>query len=162
MANNVKLASPWTAYYRKIQALFGEDPDIKVVFDEENCSLHLLVDNAEKADALTQLLPTEVTFGNVVMTISVIPANIEKAPSKASLIKTALQGNPAFSFATSAEGVFSSPIHYIVFANKVVQYYNDDLGDIYGNRSTLYQDIAKEIFGETDGIHFCTDAPAAE
>lgn len=57
----------------------------------------------------------------------------------------------------SAEGIFSNPITYIVFKNKVVQFWNDDLSDIYGNRSTLYQDIAKEIFGESSGIFFCTD-----
>ena len=162
MANNFKLASPWTAYYRKIQALFGEDPDIKIVFDEEEYTLHLLVDNAEKADALMQLLPTEVNFGNVTLKVAVIPANKDVAPSRITLLKTAFQGNPAFSFTWSADGMFSSPIHYVVFANKVVQYYNDDLGDINGNRSTLYQDIAKEIFGESEGVHFCTDTPAVD
>ena len=24
----------------------------------------------------------------------------------------------------------------------------------------LYQDIAKDILGETDGVHYCTDTPA--
>lgn len=159
MANNFKLSSPWTAYYRKMDALFGSDPDIKVVFDEQECNLHLLVENPDKADALTQLLPAEKTFGNVTMKISVIPANLDRAPSKVSLIKTAFQGNPAFSYAASAEGLFSSPIHYVVFANKVVQYFNDDLGDVNGNCSTLYQELAKEILGESEGIHYCTDLP---
>ena len=29
--------------------------------------------------------------------------------------------------------------------------------DINGNCSTLYQEIAKDVFGEDEGICFCTD-----
>lgn len=35
--------------------------------------------------------------------------------------------------------------------------FNDDLGDPHGLRSTLMQELAKEVIGESDGIHFCTD-----
>lgn len=44
--------------------------------------------------------------------------------------------------------------------NKVVQYFNDDLGDAHGVCSTLYQEIAKDVFGEHEGIFFCTNLPA--
>ena len=37
---------------------------------------------------------------------------------------------------------------YVVFEKEVVQYWNDNLGDINGLRSTLYQDLAKEIFAD--------------
>ena len=47
--------------------------------------------------------------------------------------------------------------NYVVFENKVVQFFNDDLSDIHGNKSTLYQEIAKDIFGDCDNIYFCTD-----
>ena len=50
-----------------------------------------------------------------------------------------------------------NPITYVVFVNEVVQYFNDDLGDVYGQCSTLYQEIAKDVFGETEGVFFCTD-----
>ena len=43
-----------------------------------------------------------------------------------------------------------------VFAKEVVQYWNDSLSDPYGKVSTLYQDIAKDIFEDTDGVMFCT------
>jgi hypothetical protein len=48
----------------------------------------------------------------------------------------------------------------VVFVPKVVQYYTDNLGDINGFRTTLYQELAKELFGESEltrGVYFCTD-----
>lgn len=159
MTNHVKLSAPWTTFYREVEALFGEDPDIKIVFDENDLVIRLLVEDPDKADALTQLLPTEKNFGNVTVSLSVIPANKDVAPSKISLIKRAFHGNPAYHYSASAEGIFSNPIHYVVFANKVVQFFNDDLGDVNGNCSTLYQEIAKDVLGEGEGICYCTDTP---
>ena len=156
---NVKLSAPWVQYFRELEALFGEDPDIKVVYDEDDLVVRLLVEDGAKAEALTQLLPAEKEFGNVVLHVSVIPANKTMTPSKISLIKTAFHGNPAFRYTASAEGLYTNPIHYVVFANKVVQYYNDDMGDINGNCSTLYQEIAKDVLGEGEGVHYCTDMP---
>ena len=39
--NEVKLSSPWVLYYRKLEALFGNDPDIEVEFDADaHAGLH--------------------------------------------------------------------------------------------------------------------------
>lgn len=48
---------------------------------------------------------------------------------------------------------------YVVFEKEVVQYWNDNLADYNGLTSTLYQDLAKEIFEDAnlDGVYFCTD-----
>lgn len=59
----------------------------------------------------------------------------------------------------TVDGIMTNPMTFIVFQNKVVQYWNDDLGDINGNCSTLYQTVAKDVFGDVEGIFFCTDTP---
>ena len=151
--NKVQLASPWENFYHEIDALFKNDPDVKVKFDEENNVVQLFVDNQEKADALTQILPTERTFGNVTVYVEVLPA--DKTNNVADLFQAAFKGNPAIAYIKTIE-VFGAPMTYVLFKKEVVQYYNDDLSDIHGNRSTLYQDIAKDIFDEA-GIFFCTD-----
>ena len=46
---------------------------------------------------------------------------------------------------------------YVVFKNRVVQFFNDNLNDIYGNISTLYQEIASDVFKEISGVNYCTD-----
>ena len=148
--------SPWIEYYEKINTLFGEDPDISVIMDNENCILKLYVIGDAKASAIDELLPESVTYGNVRLEIEVIPANGPER-TRLDLYRDAFQGNPAFSFAYSgAKGLYQAD--YVVFKNRVVQYHNDDLYDINGFRSTLYQEIAKELFKDED-VHFCTDTP---
>lgn len=152
----LKLSAPWIIFYKEIEAMFKFDPAVKVIYDEDKNEVKLYVEGAQKADALTQLLPTEKAFGNVVMKITVVPANKLKAV-KEGLYEAAFEGNSALSYVRSATGIFTNPITYVVFKKEVVQFWTDDLGDINGLRSTLYQDIAKDIFGETQGIFFCTD-----
>lgn len=155
MSEKIKLSPPWYNFYREVMALFGEDPDINVVFDEDNNVIKLYVENHDKADALEQILPKEKSFGNVSVYIEVIPKN--KEMSTADLYRKAFEGNPAYSFTATIDGIMTNPLHYVVFKNRVVQYWNDNLGDINGNTSTLYEIIARDIFDGTNNVCFNTD-----
>ena len=123
--------------------------------------IHLYVDKQRKADALATLIPATVTFGNITLQINIVPANgalsTTTGLTNAQLFENALEGNGAFAFVKWITGIFSNNLTYVVFKNKVVQYFNDNLGDVYGNCNTLYQDIAKNIFGEIEGVYYCTD-----
>ena len=153
---NAKLVSPWVIYYRKVQTLFAEDPDIRVVFDDDSLVLRVFVEGVEKAEALTQLLPMKVTFGSVTMTISVVPAN--KVMTKVDYIRNAFKGNPAVSMIeTVADPSLSNPMTFVEFEPKVVQYFSDTISDLHGLTSTLYENLAKDIFEESQGIFFTTD-----
>ena len=154
--SNLKLSAPWVVYYREIEALFGADPEITITIGEENYSVKLYVNNDEKAEAIDKLLTAERTYGTVTVRTAVIPGNplLEK---KTSLFQTAFEGNPVFAFTKTNEGVFTIPLSYVVFKNRVVQFFADNLQDVNGNISTLYETIAKDVFGETDGLCFCTD-----
>lgn len=160
----LKLAAPWTTYYRQIQAMFKHDKEIRVVFDENEVVLRIFVDNAIKAEALTQLLPDTMTFGNVSLKIAVIPSNaIPQGPlpdlcCDIDYIRAALDGNGAVSQFYPIEYVFSNKILYVAFQKEVVQFFNDDLSDIRGMCSTLYANIANELFGRLNGVFFCTDS----
>ena len=151
----MKLSAPWVKFYNEIKALFEKDPEIKITFDEETPEVKLYVDNERKADALTKLIPSEKAFGNVTLKVTVIPANTE--PTKLDLLQEAFYGNPTLSYVWSADTPLG-PFNYAVFENKVVQFFNDDMGDINGNCSTLYQELAKDVFGTDIGVHFCTEA----
>ena len=154
---NVGLSSPWVIYYREIEALFGQDPEIKIEFDNDTVELKLFIDNNEKVEALEQLLPNTVAFGNVELKIYIIPANVKTARDYKALYTAAFRGNPAFKKCVNGGNPITSSSVYVVFKKEVVQFFDDDLTDINGNRSTLYQDIAKEIFREEAGVNFCTD-----
>lgn len=153
--DNVKLSPPWITYVNELKALFGKDPDITIKFDEDENHIQLLVDNSEKADALTALLPAVKNFGNVELYISVVPENLDS--SYATLVKNAFKNNPVISDVSTVQTPFGD-ITYAMFRKEVVQFYNDQMDDPNGNKSTLYQDIARDVFGgDLLNTHFCTD-----
>lgn len=162
----LNLLSPWVIYYHEITALFRYDSDIRIIYDEENLELKLYVENEEKATALSILLPAVKTFGKVKLKITVVPANIDftiptfeegKVPALADLYEDLFYDNPVVSFTHRVAEIYYPEMFFIVFKKEVVQYYTDNLSDIYGVHSTLYQEIAKNVFDRVDGIYFCTD-----
>lgn len=155
MTYSIKLSPPWITYCKKIAELFGRDPNVEVVYDEEEKEVKLFVNGEEKADAISRLLPETKNFGAVQLKITVVPSNVKQ--NSTTLFEKAFEDNPVMSFVAAVSGVFSNPITYVVFENKVVQFFNDDLGDINGNYTTLYEQIARDVFGDLDGVYFCTN-----
>ena len=155
---NVKLSPPWIIFVTELEQLFKYDSQVHVVYDSEAQVVDIYVENPEKAWALSQLLPVEKQFGNVELNINVIPSNgLLTAPEEANVYEVAFEGNPIFSFCRVISGIFARDLVYVVFVNRVVQYFNDDLSDIYGQCSTLYQTIAKDILKPQEGVFYCTD-----
>ena len=159
----LKISSPWVTYINEIKALFGNDPDINIVYDNRAVEVNLFVEDAEKAQAIDILLPDEKQFGNVTLYINVIPANNTwydfSMKTAAEIFDIAFNRNPAYAFSYPITDIFSNEIVYIVFKNKVVQFFNDNLNDVYGNISTLYQEIAKDVLNDEafSSVFFCTD-----
>lgn len=157
----LKLCAPWQEHYEMIKAMFAEDPDVFVLMDEEQYKIRIYVNGQVKADALEAILLHEVVFGNITLEVNVIPADQvsekEADQSIATLFEAAFDGNYALSYVKALDGPFEFNATYVVFAKEVVQYYRDDLSDIHGLRSTLYEDLARDIFVKTPGVYFCTD-----
>jgi len=153
--SKLNIAPPWIQFANELVAMFGNDPEIQTDYNNDTVTFTLRVANSIKADALTKILPTEKEFGNVVLKINVVPAN--ELETAATLYRNALNGNPAFAYVFPVEGVFTNPVTYVAFRRRIIQYYNDDLGDPHGNKTTLCQELAKDIFTKQDGVFFCTD-----
>ena len=155
MEENLKLSPPWIEYNNELEVLFSGDPDIRTEYDDDNKKINIYVNSQDKYEALTSLLPTEKKFGNVSVYINVVPAN-EKT-DRMNLVRRLFEGNSAFSYATTVEGIMSNPICYVVFKPEVVQYFNDSLHDPNGITSTLMENIARDVIGEDEGVLFSTD-----
>ena len=161
-----KISPPWVIYVRKLEALFDGDPMIAFNVDygaEGGPSVVLATNDGEKATALMKILPSEIEYGGVVLHIGIDcpnPANLA-FPNNKVLFETAFKSNPAFAYAMAPaeEGYNWYPITYVVFKNCVVQFFADNLNDCHGIISTLYQNLAEEIFGNGDvsGVYFNTD-----
>ena len=162
----LKISPPWVIYVRKLEALFDGDPMIAFNVDynaENGPSVVLSTNDGEKAAALAKLLPEEIIYGGVKLSIWVDCPNMPNLafPDNKVLFETAFKGNPAFAYAIAPaqEGYNWYPMVYVVFKNSVVQFFADNLNDCHGVISTLYQDLAEEIFGSGDitGVYFNTD-----
>lgn len=161
----LNLSPPWVMYYRKLSTFFKEDSEVRIVYDDIEQEIKLYVNNAEKAVALEKLLPSEQVFGNVTLYITIVPANKTcfdsvKAGRSANMndIMCALFNNKAVVGIQVVDGIMTNKITYVVFRKEVIQYYTDNIGDYHGICSTLYQDLAKDIFGDINGVFFCTDS----
>ena len=155
----LKKSSPWMAFYREVDALFKYDDDVFVVFDEENFCLKIYVNGNLKPNAIQYMMPTERVFGNITINIEVIPANAEEVDNLKNvdlveIAHEAFNGNGAVEDIIEIEMPFISLV-YVVFEKSVVQYFDDNIGDINGNCSTLYETIAKNVFNDV-GLRFCT------
>lgn len=156
----LKLSSPWIIYYQELSALFKYDDSVKIVLDEDEHEIHIYVDSQKKANALSMLIPDELIFGNIILKISIIPSNTLKETNNKnikSIFENAFENNPAFRYVTVVSGFLTNDITYVVFKKEIVQYFNDNIGDINGICSTLYQDIAKNVFKDINGVFYCTD-----
>lgn len=153
----IKKSAPWVTYYKELNELFREDDDVLVVYDEDDNTITVYVEDEAKAGAIQYLLPTEKKFGNVTLFVNVIPSNkgsyMVNASNTLSVATDAFRDNDAVVAVTDISGVF--PLVYVIFKKRVVQYFDDNLGDINGNCSTLYETMAKNVFNDV-GIKFCT------
>lgn len=155
----LKKSSPWITYYREVNELFRRDKDVLVVYDEENTELKIYVNDQTKADAIRFLIPIKKEFGNVTLKIDVIPSNGKQlrgidTSNVLSIACNAFTNNDAVYMVTDVGAVFN--LVYVIFRKEVVQYFDDNIGDAYGNCSTLYETIARDVFNDI-GIKFCTD-----
>ena len=165
--NNIrlKLSPPWITYVHKLEALFDGDPLIAFNIDSSEPSVTLSVAQGDKVAALQKLLPSKKKFVNITLTI-----NIDGKPSNRAfktnkeIFDTAFSNNPAYAYsiAPAQEGYYYIDFTYVVFKNCVVQFFNDNLNDPHGVISTLYQDIAADIFSNANlnfsgGVSYCTD-----
>lgn len=160
----LKLSPPWITYINMLEAMFDGDPQIAFNVDWHAPAVTISCNNGLKVAALLLLLPSEKKFGNITLPITIDgPVANKTFTSPKELFMTAFEKNPAFAdcVAPAQEGYFYVDFCYVIFKNCVVQFFNDNLDDARGLVSTLYQEIAKEIFADAsynlNSVHYCTD-----
>lgn len=154
---NMKLCPPWVEYANKIKKLFEKDNDIKVDYNDSTKVITLFVESEEKSDALNDLLPVTKDFGGTEIRIKIVPSN-NSVKDNRYYIKKLFNGNEAVTNIQDVTGVMTNPLTYVEFEKKVVQFWNDNLGDLNGNKSMVMEDIAREVFEGINGVLFCTSS----
>lgn len=157
--DNLQLSPPWVTYYKELQMLLGRDKEIYLVFDQEEMKIKVYVDNIAKAEALEQVLAESKTFGNVTVNVEVIPSNNIRYTAGGNVYDDAFDGNPAYSYFRETALPVMGGLCYVVWAREIVQFFNDNLADVNGNATMLYEQIATDVLKAAPGVYHCTAGP---
>ena len=160
----LKLSSPWVEYQKKLKVLFDRDPDITIsdVEESENPEyhyvIHIEVRKHEKYLALDRTLDKIKTFGNVTLGIYIYDVeNATQGDTRIELYRALFDGNPVVRDVQETTDVTGTKHGFVRFEPEVLQFFDDNLADMYGLWSGLAQDIAQEVFAqEAAGVFFCT------
>lgn len=150
------LSSPWVTYSRKLMALFGEDKDLTVNFDQDTYTITIESENTFKIMALEKILKPQMVFGNITVTVRCLVKNAE-TESVAALFKTAFAGNPRVSQIQEVATPLSTSETYVLFKKEVIQFYNDDTSDFYGNFNGLSEDLMRDVANGSIRVNFGTE-----
>ena len=154
--SELKMQSPWVVWAKKLGELFGNDPDVTVAYKNDEPHVKVFVRGADKAESINEILPCEVTFGNVSMPIDVIPDN-DSDMTIADHLRRAFAGNPALVDVIEGAVVPGGPsMTYALFAPAVVQVECDNAASPYGILTTTYEDVAREVLA-ADGVLISSD-----
>lgn len=153
----LQLSPPWTTYWREIQGLFLNDPQITVKElekAEDGYSFNIYVDDQAKYEALAAILKPVKEFGNVKVTIQIIPADASlKAPEIAPSVEDYLEFfATAFKDTGRVVGtqIVTTPtgtkIGYVITDAGIYQFFNDDLTTLYGWKTMTIEDMFRDVF----------------
>lgn len=161
-----KISPPWWTLYKKLSAFFAEDSLVKIqpVLDDNNANKTIYIDtpDSEKAIALANILKPVYNMGCITIKIIVrvtngknkTIVNKERNDSFYNNYLKALSTTPAVTDIKLVEDMFGTKYTVVEFKKKVVQFFNDDLTDFYGNWNGLYTDIANDIFSYNATIKY--------
>lgn len=141
---------PWYDYVKKIELFFKKDPDIYIEFNCASYVLDIYTNNQFKAAALQYFLPTCVDFETVEIDININSLINEKTYNPEYItpyghLSLLAQDNPIF---VSVNLNDFTNIVEVIFSATIIHY-----GE---NKSTLYENIAREIFHPDNTIIYTT------
>jgi hypothetical protein len=168
MTQTLGLQSPWYTLYNKIVSMFGGDEELTISNITETTkaaenakatyTITISSANAVKLQAIEKILKHEFPMGNIVVKIAFVYEESKNSDITAADFKNAFTGNPIMSNIKTIETPWKSEMTFVLFKREVIQFYNDDITDLYGNFNGLAEDIARELFNDvTEVISYCTD-----
>lgn len=158
----VGLSAPWTHYGNLIINLFKKDDDVKITTDVEEkdgiYNIYISSDNVSKLAAMEKVLGEEKVFGNITVKI-----NYEDTSSACTLddFVAAFKDTEyliCYEHIETEIGSFDCP----VVAKEIIQFFNDDITDGYGNENITVADAISEVFYNKPANMLITTANGSE
>lgn len=156
LGTNVSLSPPWVTLQRKFANTFGCDPVVNVGDLSDTSQrivvLPITVDDEKKGRALRTIIRPSFPMGNILVTTEVKNSKgkcweaivIENGKQLQGVITDAMAGNPLFVEAKLGPRPPFTHVGFIV-TKTVVQFWNDDLSDFYGNFNDVTANVVSDL-----------------
>jgi hypothetical protein len=150
------MMAPWDEYVQAAKALFEDDPDVvvgnAVETESGDYKVVVRVHGDDKAESISELMPTELTYGNVTLYVDVVPDN-ERELTVTDHLRRAFAGNPLFvDVVELSPTLVSVGATYALFMPTCVQYFSDNLGSPYGATTLAVEEVARKVLSLPDGV----------
>ena len=171
---SVRLSPPQYTYVNFLKHSIGNDPCVDVMDIEEivggDYLIPIHVKCREKAIALATILELHKTFGNINIFVEVCFCNqvvkpienIENIERLVQIVRQALDTNCYFEFVRAAEPFPGLVSIFPVFKKEVIQFFNDDLSDLYANFNGVAAHVFSEVMKSTINGFFISPSTTRE
>ncbi|WP_082731903.1 hypothetical protein [Sporosarcina sp. HYO08] len=157
-----QLSPPWVTYFNELKNSIDNDPLVSVVQliglpHDAGYLIPIIVQERKKARALATILELEKNFGNVPVYVAVIYDGAVVDPLEESgltpqrivkVFEEAFNTNRYFEFAVVERFTPGTEAVYPVFSKRVIQFFNDDLSDLYNNFNAVAASVFKDVLRE--------------
>ncbi|MED4751743.1 hypothetical protein [Brevibacillus choshinensis] len=157
----IRLSPPEATYFNEIKFSIGNDPLVRVEplieMPGGNFRITLHVQGTQKARALATLLVRTKQIGNLRIHVRVktTEGNVVQPISRtlspreiANLYRVAFRTNRLFNFAMVRASISFTAV-YPVFKAQVIQFFNDDLSDLFNNFNRVAAFVFRDVLRNT-------------
>jgi len=160
--NLVKLSPPWYTFFNFLKHSIGKDRCVEVLemkeISDSNFIIQVEVRSLKKALALADILLRCKSFGNIIVRVEVLHCGQAVKPTGQfddicrviEVFKDALGTNHYFE-CIEFRTIFDSEVIFPVFKKEVIQFFNDDLSDLYSNFNGVAAHVFSEVLKEQIG-----------
>lgn len=162
MNTQVNLSPPWYTLWNMVNSIVGKDPAVTVGQLQTSSMPYVIpisLSDQNKAQALANILIPTVQLGNITVNLQVsvngkplTPVSPKNPEDLANMVQVALKDNTLF-VEVLVQPIFpyGPAIVWPVFTKSVVQFYNDDLSDLYHNFNGVTADVCKQVLNTSPG-----------
>lgn len=158
------LSPPWITLYNKILNTIGADPTFTVQAPSDQGDSFVIriasVGGGSSPYGLAGVLKPRYSMGNITVQVQVLdpsgkpiapqlPSGADPVGAVVMAVGTGLAKNPYLVTVVNTVGKFppgySMPQVEVVFTKSIIQFYNDDMTDLYGNFNGITADVFEDI-----------------
>lgn len=152
----IKLSPPWYTFFNFVKHSVGNDRCVEVCdmkeISEREFLIQVDVKDRSRAIAMATILVPCKNFGNIDVHIEVSHCGRAICPNDRCLdvrnlvrfIEEAFCTNGYFEYVESVK-MFGADIVFPVFTKGVIQFFNDDISDLYNNYNGVIADVFAEV-----------------